>query len=73
MSNIPIMLTVEEARTRYRLSKQFLYLLAKSGKVKAVRAGVKILINADSLNNFLCNSILMDEQPATMGGIRQLK
>jgi excisionase family DNA binding protein len=62
---------VNEAHAHYggALSKQFIYNLAKSGKIKAFRAGKKICLNMDSLNHFLETSTLTDEQPAPVSGI----
>ena len=71
--DVPIMLSVEEAHIAYRLSKQFLYGLAKSGKIKAVSAGEKFLLSAESLSDYLRNGSLTDDEPTpTVGGIRRL-
>ena len=71
--DVPVMLSVEEAHSAYRLSKQFLYRLAKSGSIRALRTGNKFLLSAESLSDYLRNGTLLDEKPATpAGGIRPL-
>lgn len=71
--DVPVMLTVEEAHVMFRLSKQFLYRLAKSGNIRAVRAGNKFLLSAESLSEYLRNGSLTDEQPVqTTRGIRPI-
>jgi len=73
MIDVPTMLTVEEAHVAYRLSKQFLYRIAKSGKVHAVRVGNKFLLSAESLTYFLRYSTLIDEQETPIAkGVRPL-
>jgi excisionase family DNA binding protein len=74
ITNVPYMAGIDELYNSYKyLSRQFLYRLAKSGKVKAVKAGNKILINVDSLNDYLRSGDLADESPPSVAGIRILK
>jgi excisionase family DNA binding protein len=72
MDNIPTMLSVEEVRKKFGISKQFTYHLAKSGKVKAIKCGNRFLLNAQSVSDYLNNNTLADEQPAQVAGIRKL-
>jgi excisionase family DNA binding protein len=71
---VPNMAGIEETHSSHPyLSKNFLYQLAKSNKIKAIRVGKKILINVDSLNAYLCTNTLSDESSiVTVGGIRPL-
>jgi excisionase family DNA binding protein len=59
------MLTIAEAAKTFNLSAYFVRALALSGKVAAVRAGTgkngKILVNAKSLEQYLENATLTDE------------
>jgi hypothetical protein len=70
---IPIM-GVPEIYEHYerRIAKQWYYNAAKKGIIKAFRSGNRILINADSVDEYLRNNTLTDEQPASVGGIRAL-
>lgn len=56
------------------ITPHFIRQLALSGKIHAVRVGKgKIIVNMDSLDNYLSGSKLTDEQPtqtADSGGIR---
>ena len=57
--DVPVMLTVEEAHSAYKLFRQFLYRLAKSGSISAVRSGNKFLLSAESLSDYLRNGTLL--------------
>jgi excisionase family DNA binding protein len=70
--DIPVMLTVDEIHEAFKLSRQFIYQLAKSGRVKAVKCGNKILINAQSVCDYLNSSTIEPEKPVAVGGIRPL-
>ena len=56
------------------ITPHFIRQLALSGKIHAVRVGKgKIIVNMDSLDNYLSGSKLTDEQPTPTtdgGGIR---
>ena len=70
--NVPTMLSVEEVRKKFAISKQYTYHLAKSGKVKAIKCGNRFLLNAQSVSDYLNNSTLADEQTVKKTGIRSL-
>jgi excisionase family DNA binding protein len=71
--NVPTMLSVEEVRKKFAISKQYTYHLAKSGKVKAIKCGNRFLLNAQSISDYLNSSTLIDEQSVQVAGIRKLK
>ena len=54
----PLMLTINAAAVRYGLSAYIIRKWALSGVVRAVRAGQKILINCNSLEEYLNSSTL---------------
>ena len=58
---IPRMLTIKQTAQEFGLPEHYIRSLARSGKIVATRAGVKILINADRLAEFLNNSRLGEE------------
>ena len=74
MVDVPVMLTIDEAHRAYKLSKQHLYQLAKSGKVRGTIAGKnRIYISADSLTEHLRNGSLQDQKEVkAINGIRPL-
>jgi len=70
--NVPMMLSVEEVRKKFAISKQYTYHLAKSGKVKAIRCGNRFLLNAQSVSDYLNNNTLTEEKAVQTAGIRML-
>jgi excisionase family DNA binding protein len=70
--NVPIMLSVVEVQKTFGLSKQYVYQLAKSGAVKAIRCGNRFLLNADSVSQYLNNNTLGDNSAKSISGIRPL-
>ncbi len=54
----PLMLPINEAAVRHGLSPYIVRKWALSGVVRAVRAGQKILINCNSLEEYLNSSSL---------------
>ncbi|MBP5432672.1 hypothetical protein [Ruminococcus sp.] len=55
---IPTMLTVKETAVRFCIAQHYARQLALTGKVRAVRAGKKILINAQSVADYFNNCSL---------------
>lgn len=49
---MPTMLTVRETAARFGIAQHYARQLALSGRVRAVRAGKKILINAQSVADY---------------------
>ena len=75
--NIPDMRGIKSAAKISGLAEHHIRQLALTGKIKAVRAGVKILVNMQSLSDYLnCNTLnIVEEQgdslrpiPAKLGG-----
>jgi len=60
-TKIPVMLTVKQTAEMFSIAQHYARQLALTGKVKAVRAGCKILINKDSVTEYFNNSTLSDE------------
>ena len=58
-AQIPIMLTVRETAAKFGIAQHHARQLALTGKIKAVRAGRKILINAQSVVNYFNTSTLI--------------
>lgn len=58
--NIPVMLSVKETAVNFGIARHFARQLALTGKVKATRAGNKILINQQSVIDFF-NSCNLDD------------
>ncbi len=65
------MLSIAKAAEMYQLSSTYIRKLAKCRKIHAVRTGVtgngKILINAESLEDYLASAYLPSEENATEG------
>jgi excisionase family DNA binding protein len=59
---IPTMLTVKETAARFGIAQHYARQLALSGRVKAVRAGRKILINQSSVTDYFNNNYLTTSQ-----------
>ncbi len=59
--DIPVMLGIKETAQRFGIAQHFARQLALTGKVRAVRAGNKILINQASVADFFNNSTLLNE------------
>jgi hypothetical protein len=53
--NVPVMLTIRETAKRFGLSEHYVRNLAKRkpGQIRTVKAGVKVLVNANSLCAYL--------------------
>ena len=75
----PVMLTVNQTAEAFGIAKHYARQLALTGRVKAIRAGNKILINAASVAEFFNTSTLNDDEqteyikpiPAKIGGIKK--
>ena len=59
---IPKMLTVKETAARFGIAQHYARQLALSGRVRAVRAGRKILINQSSVTDYFNNNYLTTSQ-----------
>jgi excisionase family DNA binding protein len=70
--NVPIMLSVTEVQKTFGLSKQYVYQLAKTGRVKAIKCGNRFLLNAQSITDYLNSNSIVDEMPVQTSGIRAL-
>ena len=57
--SIPEMLTVKQTAERFGIAQHHARQLALTGKVRAIRAGKKILINAQSAVNYFNTSTLI--------------
>lgn len=57
-SNKPLMLTINPTAERVGLSAYIIRKWALNGTIKAIRAGNKIYINNDSLDEYLNSNIL---------------
>jgi hypothetical protein len=70
--DVPVMMKVSEVQKAYGLSKQHIYDLAKSGKVKSIMRGNRFILNAQSVTDYL-NSCTVDKETAPAArGIRPL-
>jgi excisionase family DNA binding protein len=70
--DVPVMMKVSEVQKTYGLSKQHIYDLAKSGKVKSIMRGNRYIINAQSVSDYL-NTCPVDKETAPAArGIRPL-
>ena len=58
-ANIPVMLTIKATAEKFGIAQHHARQLALTGKVRAVRAGKKILINAQSVVNYFNTSTLV--------------
>lgn len=65
--NLPVMLTVNQTAETFGIAKHHARQLALTGKVRAVRAGTKILINRDSVSEYFNSCTLTDEAPEQIG------
>lgn len=73
MTEIPRMMSIEDAAKESGLSKYAVRMLALSGKVAAVRIGKgKIMVNMDSLAAYFATAKLTDNLPdePSKSGIR---
>ena len=57
-NTLPVMLTVNQTAEVFGIAKHHARQLALTGKVKAVRAGKKILINQQSVSDYFNNNNL---------------
>lgn len=57
-NNLPVMLTVNQTAEVFGIARHHARQLALSGAVKAIRAGNKILINQQSVCDYLNSSTL---------------
>lgn len=62
LSSMPVMLTVKATAESFGIAQHFARQLALSGKVMAVRAGKKILINQSSVADYFNNNYLSQSQ-----------
>ena len=62
LSSMPVMLTVKVTAESFGIAQHFVRQLALSGKVMAVRAGKKILINQSSVADYFNNNYLYGQQ-----------
>ncbi|WP_303836102.1 helix-turn-helix domain-containing protein [Ruminococcus flavefaciens] len=60
MANKTVMLTINATAERVGLSAYIIRKWAKNGTIKAIRAGNKIFINNDDLDNYLNGHTLID-------------
>ena len=60
MANKTVMLTINATAERVGLSAYIIRKWAKNGTIKAIRAGNKIFINNDDLDNYLNGHTLTD-------------
>lgn len=60
--SIPIMLTVKQTAERFGIAQHHARQLALTGKVHAIRAGRKILINAQSVIDYFNTSSLINAE-----------
>lgn len=67
--NIPVMLTVRQTAETFGIAMHHARLLALTGKVRATRAGNKILINAQSVADYF-NSCTLGEPAEQPGAIK---
>ena len=76
MNEKPSMLSISQAATESGIARYSLTAWAKSGVISAVRLGGKrgkVLINMDSLYNYLSTARLTDgtDAPQVIGGVRR--
>lgn len=71
MNNLPVMLTVNQTAAAFGIAQHHARQLALTGKVKATRAGKKILINQQSVIDYF-NSCTLDEQSEQVNRIMQI-
>lgn len=57
INTVPVMLTVDEAAKTFNLAKHFVRQSAANGNIVAIHAGRKLLINAQSLQQYLNTGI----------------
>lgn len=58
----PTMLTIKETAKKFKLSEYFLRRGVNEGQIVAIRAGRKILINAEKLAEYLNNNTLSNAE-----------
>lgn len=78
-NSIPTMMSIKETAAAFGLSTYMIRMLANEGKINGIRTRGMILINCDSLREYLNNSYITDnnievEEKAVCGvrGIRPL-
>lgn len=59
---IPLMATIKETAKLFGLAEHFVRQLVISGKIVAVKAGCKYLVNVDRLAEYLNTNTLREEQ-----------
>lgn len=62
IENLPVMLTVNETARNFCIAKHHVRQMALTGKVKAIRAGNKILINQQSVADYFNSCTLCTTQ-----------
>lgn len=60
--SVPTMLTIKEAAKTFKLSEYFLRRAVNEGQIVAIRAGKKILINAEKLAEYLNNNTISNPE-----------
>jgi hypothetical protein len=70
--DVPVMMKVSEVQKAYGLSRQHVYDLAKSGKVKSIMRGNRFILNAQSVSDYLNNCPIEKETAPAARGIRPL-
>lgn len=70
-NKIPDMRGVKETATNFGIAVHYARRLALTGKVKAVRAGCKILINQKSVADYF-NSCTLDNETEQIGVIKPI-
>ena len=73
ITNLPLMLSINETAERWGITKHYDRKLALSGTVNAVRIGKgKILINQSSVEEYFNSSYLTDTTPTQNSGIQPI-
>ena len=73
-NNIPHMETIKATAKMFGLAEHFIRQLVISGKIVAVKAGCKYLVNVDKLAEYLNTNTLeaMQETPEEVHGIKPI-
>lgn len=61
-SSIPTMMSIKETAAAFGLSTYMIRMLANEGRINGIRTRGMILINCDSLKDYLNNSHITDEE-----------
>ncbi len=71
MNDIPVMLTVNQTAAAFGIAQHHARQLALTGRVKATRAGKKILINQQSVIDYF-NNCTLNEISEQSSGIKPI-